>query len=375
MLKALLRCIATFCLLTAFSSMAQPNSCRISGKITGFKPSDGEIKVDAVVIGKPVSFTTKPAATGQFELSINQPAPTVYNFTLTGRSGMEPFMFFCDPGDMVINLTQSKPGEKPTITAKGGISQEQWNSYNKLVGASDREMKTVAAKWEELAAAGKLSGKEDSLRDLYALASGLREQYIRQFLAAHPDSFVSPFIIAIQYLSNGTSEVLDPLYQPLTQRVKDSYYGKAVGDQVKMLSATALGSIAPNFSQTDPDGKVISLESLRGKYVLVDFWASWCGPCRQENPNLVRTYDKFRGKMAILGVSLDQKREPWLKAIQDDGLSWLHVSDLKGWSNEVAVQYGVHSIPANYLVDPSGKIIAKGLRGADLDSKLEELIR
>ena len=140
----------------------------------------------------------------------------------------------------------------------------------------------------------------------------------------------------------------------------------------------ALGKVPPDFTETDTTGKLISLSSLKGKYVLVDFWASWCGPCRRENPNVVKAFSKYKDKgFTILGVSLDRpgQKEKWMKAIHDDQLAWTHVSDLKFWENAVAKQYGIQAIPQNYLLDPEGKIIAKGIRGEELDKKLHEIFQ
>ena len=136
------------------------------------------------------------------------------------------------------------------------------------------------------------------------------------------------------------------------------------------------GKVAPDFSLPDTDGKPLSLSSLTGKYVLVDFWASWCGPCRAENPNVVKAYNEFKDKnFTILGVSLDKDKKPWLKAIKDDGLIWNQVSDLKYWNSAVVELYGIESIPFNVLVDPHGKVIASSLRGSDLQAKLKEVLK
>ncbi len=133
---------------------------------------------------------------------------------------------------------------------------------------------------------------------------------------------------------------------------------------------------APVFTMADSTGKAFNLASLKGKYVLVDFWASWCGPCRKENPNVVKAYNQYRDKnFEIVGVSLDDKKANWMKAIDADKLTWIHVSDLKGWQNEAAKMYAVAAVPMNFLLDKNGKIIAKNLRGEDLEKKLAELVK
>ena len=142
-------------------------------------------------------------------------------------------------------------------------------------------------------------------------------------------------------------------------------------DEARTLS---VGQMAPDFTMPDVDGVEISLSSLRGKYVMVDFWAAWCKPCRAENPNVVRLYERYGGdQFEILGVSLDRKKEAWVKAIADDGLEWLQVSDLNYYNNAAAVLYNINAIPATILIDPEGKIIAKNLRGPSLEAKLREL--
>ncbi|MDR6565897.1 Peroxiredoxin [Chitinophaga ginsengisegetis] len=141
-------------------------------------------------------------------------------------------------------------------------------------------------------------------------------------------------------------------------------------------SAIKVGQVAPDFTLPDPSGKMISLSSFRGKFVLVDFWASWCGPCRQENPNVVKAYQQYKGKnFTILGVSLDKTKDKWQEAIKADGLVWSHVSDLKFWDSSVVPLYGLNAIPTNFLLDPQGKVIASNLRGPALEAKLQEVLK
>jgi peroxiredoxin len=146
-------------------------------------------------------------------------------------------------------------------------------------------------------------------------------------------------------------------------------------EMVEKLKATAIGQVAPEIELPNPDGQLIKLSSLRGKYVLVDFWAKWCGPCRKENPNVVKAYNKYKDKgFEVLGVSLDRNREDWIQAINEDGLTWTQVSDLKYFDSKAANDYNISAIPFSILLDPEGKIIAKNLRGAALDKKLQEVL-
>ncbi len=170
---------------------------------------------------------------------------------------------------------------------------------------------------------------------------------------------------------------IEPLFNSLPAATRNLPSGKAMQEKLAIAKKTGVGQMAMDFTQNDTSGNPVALSSMKGKYLLVDFWASWCGPCRAENPNVVKAFDQYKDKgFYILSVSLDRPgaKEKWLKAIHDDGLHWSHVSDLQFWDNAVAKLYGIQAIPQNLLLDPSGKIIAKNLRGEDLTKKLSEVL-
>ena len=200
------------------------------------------------------------------------------------------------------------------------------------------------------------------------------EKISEDFVQKHPSSFVSPIAIIRILQSSGNSVVSDKLYQSLSSEVKKSSLGQYVDQQLALAKINPIGSEVADFSQTDTAGKTVKISSFRGKYVLIDFWASWCRPCRMENPNVVAAFNKYHQKnFTVLGVSLDQAKAAWINAIKTDGLTWTHISDLKGWNNEVAAKFKITSIPQNILIDPKGIIIAKNLRGDALNKKLDEL--
>lgn len=198
----------------------------------------------------------------------------------------------------------------------------------------------------------------------------------RDFVKAHPNSLISLF--SVKNYGGAIPDVneVEPLFNSLSESVRLSVPGVAYAADIKKMKITEIGAIAPDFTQTDTAGKAVSLHDYRGKYVLVDFWASWCGPCRAENPNVLKIFNAYKNKgFTVLGVSLDQPnaKDKWVKAVQDDHLVWTQVSDLKGWKNEAAILYSVRAIPQNFLVGPDGKIVAKNIRGEELSKKLAEI--
>lgn len=292
-----------------------------------------------------------------------------------GKEPIDAINLYLDKANIVLSPVDT--------IANAEVSGSKVNSDNKrlkdMVAPFALRAKLINDEYNTASDAQKISPLfQDDLQARSKIVQIEETEALKGFIAANPQSYVS--LTVIQSLVRSGMSVLDieGLYTNLATNVKQTELGISFASAIKELKFTAVGSPAPDFTQNDVNGTPVSLSSFKGKYVLVDFWASWCGPCRQENPHVVRAYNKYKDKnFTILGVSLDKPEDKaaWLKAIKDDGLSWTQVSDLKFWDNTAATLYNVSFIPQNYLIGPDGKIVAKNLKGAELDAKLLDIFK
>ncbi|GAA4336474.1 TlpA disulfide reductase family protein [Mucilaginibacter gynuensis] len=271
-----------------------------------------------------------------------------------------------------IKISSSDSAAKATVI--GGTLNKDNQQLAKVLKPYSDKLKAEATAFYGLPKEQQTAEAEAALDKRTEEIEAQQKGVLVPFIKNHPNSLIS--LDALKTLGGYFPEAseVEPLYGALSAAVKKSKAGEQYNKWLQGWKQTAIGVQAPAFTQNDKDGNAVTLASFKGKYLLVDFWASWCGPCRRENPNVVKAYNQFKDKnFTILGVSLDNKREAWLKAVEDDQLNWTQVSDLKYWKNEVAELYGVRAIPQNFLLDPDGKIIAKNLTGDKLNEKLQQL--
>lgn len=330
-----------------------------------------EINMDALVT---VDSATADES-GNFELTGTTIEPHLYRLNFgEGRF----ILLSLDKGNVKVNADWNTIENYEVV---GSASSESLKKLLMVIRGHMRDLSKMEVVLDSLKASNdtaKLVSARASIKEMNVSLTRYLEQY------ADTTLYLPNAIFAAQIINpQAEKQFIESFIQSLPTRFKDAKLAKEFTDKYnEMVTAMnqqqappeASGK-APEISLQTPDGETVTLSSMRGKYILVDFWASWCGPCRQENPNVVRAYNSFKNKnFTILGVSLDEDKDKWLQAIKKDGLTWTHVSDLKGWQSLAARDYNVNAIPANFLIDPDGNIIASNLRGDDLTAKLQEVL-
>lgn len=341
---------------------AQQSGFKISGSVSGLQDGE-EVKVTSTQDNSVLAKGVVKGSTFTMEGTI--PEPGLYWLVLGNEQPLHVYL-----ENNGIRISGSKSDLK-NIKIEGSQSHKDFDEFrtvfNPLVGELNGTVAQVQKTQNEQLRAD-LMKRYDSLTKLINSEVG-------KFVSAKKSSYVSPFLMFVTAQLYDDPLLMEQRYMSLDENVRQSQIGKSLAEFIAYNKVGAIGTEAIEFTQNDLNGKPVALSSFKGKYVLLDFWASWCKPCRIENPNVVKAYNKFKDKnFTILGVSLDQKEEAWKQAVEKDGLTWTQVSDLQSWNNAAAALYRVQSIPQNFLIDPNGKIIAKNLRAEQLEEKLCEFL-
>ena len=305
-------------------------------------------------------------------------------FAFKSGSVEYPQMVYLTTSDLKRRLSFFIENSKITITGSletlasskvtGSKSQDELNSLSEGMKELNNRYSEKNNAYQSALRTGNNTRAEALSKEMKEISDDAM-QIQKDFVKNHPSSFVVPMILQSISSSLSASEIESIInsLDPAVASTPEIVYQKS---RLEILKLVETGQKAPDFIMNNQQGKPVSLYSLTGKNILlIDFWAAWCGPCRKENPNIVKVYNEFKDKgFDILGVSLDRTAADWNKAVTDDKLTWTHVSDLKYWDNAAARMYGVNSIPANFLLDKNGIIIARNLRGQDLYNKVSELL-
>ena len=328
-------------------------------------------RVQANAAGQPITIDTATVDKGKFSLKGAISQIDVNFLFVEGTQVNVPFIL--EEGEIEATLYK----DSLSVVKLGGTSSnEDLNVYRKETQNLARAMNAIIQEAQEANRLGDNLLAQDLQQQYTDLQTQLSE-YETAFVTTNTDSYISALILE-RFLNQKTmpKDKVKELFATYSERIRSSKSGLNISNSINApVNPTAIGEIAPLFEGPTPTGERIALESLRGKVTIIDFWASWCRPCRIENPNLVRLYKRMHDKgLEIIGVSLDRNKASWERAIADDGLNWNHVSNLQYWSDPIAQLYGVRAIPAAFVLDREGRIVAKNLRGAQLDAKIEELL-
>jgi peroxiredoxin len=348
----------------------------VNGDVSKVNPLPSMVYLTYVVNGERKTDSSRiEKGTFHFSGAIEEPIAArfraVHQPDSLNRSSADQVMIFLEPGTITVTAVDSFSN----VQVKGSKAHDAYKVLAEKLDPLNTKMDKLDAEYSALVKKKDDAGMKKMIPRYDSLEAVINKVY-KDYLTENPSSPIAMYAMTQFAGWDINPDEAEPVFNSLPAKTRNLPSGKVMREKIEIAKRTAVGRTAMDFTQNDTLGNPVSLFTFRGKYLLVDFWASWCGPCRRENPNVVAAFNKYKDKgFHILSVSLDKPdaKEKWLKAIHDDGLIWTHVSDLKFWNNAVAVQYGIQSIPQNLLIDPAGRIIAKNLRGEELQKKLKEL--